>query len=58
VVNDDQRRSRIASMNELVHIKAELRNFDQIYQVMHVWHSETRLDKFDLKLHIIVKYIF
>jgi len=32
--NDDPLWSRIASINELVHIKAELRNLGQVYQVM------------------------
>jgi len=34
VISDDQLWSRIASMNELVHIRAELRNLGQVYQVM------------------------
>jgi len=33
VVNSDQLWSKISSINELVHIKSELRNFGQVYQV-------------------------
>jgi len=44
-------------MNDLVHIEAEVRSLGQGFQVMSVWHSEARLNKFVLKCHIIVQYI-
>jgi len=52
--------SRISSMKELVSIKSELRKFVQesfkYIRLCHVWHSKIRLDKFDLKWHIMVQY--
>jgi len=49
--------SRISSLIELVHFKAELRDLHLLYQVMNVRLSETRLAVFDLVWLIMVQYL-
>jgi len=48
-------------MNELAHIKAQLRDIGEVCQaVWHVWHCKTRVtrDEFDLKWYVMVQYMF
>jgi len=56
--NADHVWSRICSMNDLVDIKAEVRNVGFRYQVMSDMACEARLYKFSLKWHRKIHHIF
>jgi len=58
LVNCDNVCSIIWSMNYLVSIEADVRNVGFRYQVIQVLHSDARLNKYGLKWHIMVQYMF
>jgi len=45
-------------MNESVHMKADLSNLVMYVKICHGLHSETGLDQFYLRWHIMAQYRF
>jgi len=58
LVNGDHVWSRIWSMNDLDHIEAEVRNLGLTYQIMACMALWGEIEKFVLKLNIMVQYMF
>jgi len=56
LVNGDHVCSRIRSMNDLVHIEAEMKTSVLDIRLWQVWHCVAGLNKFSLKWHIMVQY--